>query len=145
MARIRSVTYEAMTLVPAADVSVITLDGLLRDILPDRGFRIHSIDLTLSSAIEVGDTAAVSLAKNVSPLPTALAEGVGVAHGILAYFSLSHVAAAAVVESASHFLPFPEPLDFDQNDSLNLRLGAANAAATPQEVMTYVTISYSVG
>lgn len=145
MARMRYVAYQATITIPAGESGVVEGERLLRDILPDERFRIHSVLVTLTSALAPGDGTSLGLAKNVSPLPTPVIDGLGVSHGILAFVEMAHVAAAATVEIMSIMIPFPEPLDFDADDSLNLRLAGTNTAATPEQIIAFVIITYHVG
>ena len=145
MARMRFATYIGAGTVPATDSLILTLDGLLRDILPDQGFRIHSIVGYLQSSLDAGDAVTVALAKNVTAVTAFVLEAITVKHGLITELVLTHVAAAGVKESTNFVIPFPQPIDFDQNDSLNLELTGTNAAATSQAIYLILGLQYEVG
>ena len=145
MGRMRSATYMVAGTVPATDSLILTADGLLRDILPDEAFRVHSLVGYLQSSLDAGDALTVALAKNVTATTAFVLEQATVKHGLITELVLTHVAAAGVKESINFVVPYPEPLDFDQNDSLNLELTGTNAAATSQAIYLILGLQYEVG
>ena len=142
MARMRSATYIVAGTVPATDSLVLTADGLLRDILPDQGFRLHSIVGYLQSSLDAGDAMTAALGKNVTATTAFILGQVAVKHGLLTELVMTHVAAAGVKESVNFVIPFPQPVDFDQNDSLNLEVTGTNAAATSQAMYLILGLQY---
>ena len=137
--------YLASSEVPAAQSVILSLDGLLRDILPDQPFRVHALVGYLQSSLEAGDALTVALAKNVRPITTWVLEKIAVQHGLIAELAMVKVVAAGTKESLNFVVPLPEPLDFDQNDSLNMEVTATNTAATMQTAYVSLSLEYEAG
>ena len=145
MAGLRSVVYVAMLTVPATASAELDATQLLRDILPDEAFRIHSLIVSLRHSLDLADRADVTLAKNITPVPGVTAEAVVATHGVFARFEHVGTAAAGSMSGENWVVPLPTPLDFDRNDSINLRVVGANSAATSQQVYAILTMHYEVG
>ena len=144
MRGIRSVVYVAMLTVPATASAELDATQLLRDILPDEAFRVHSMIVTLRHSMEIGDQASVTLAKNITPVPGVTAEAVVATHGVFGRFEHVGTVAAGTMSGENWVVPLPTPLDFDQNDSVNLRVTGANSAASAQQVYGILTLHYEV-
>ena len=142
MARIRSAVWVATVTVPATDSAYLDAIQMLRDILPDQSFRIHSLGITLRHSMEIADRGTVTLSKNITPIPGATADQIVVTHGVLARFEHVGTNASGSMSGENWFVPLPTPLDFDRDDSLNMRVEGSNSAATSQQVYGIVTINY---
>lgn len=142
MGRIRSAVWVAVVTVPATDSAYLDATQMLRDILPDESFRIHSMIVTLRHSMEIGDQASLTLAKNITPIPGVTTAAVVVTHGVLGRFEHIGTVASGTMSGENWMIPFPTPLDFDRDDSLNMRVLGANSAATSQEVYAIITINY---
>ena len=142
MPRMRYVLYQVLMDIPATDVLVVEASGLLRDILPDQAFKIHSLQMGFSASIGAGDRATMTLAKNIAIAPVVVSGALTTLHGVLARWMVDKVVASPAMEAFHHFVSFPEPLDFDKDDSLNLRIDGANSEATAQQVTAAITIVY---
>ena len=145
MARVRSVTYQAAMNVPIAGSMQVAMSGLLRDILPDQPFRISTMVLSLRQEMLTGDVASITVAKNVPAVVTALIDGFTTAHGVLGRFELTKVSAEGQFEERTWVLAFPEALDFDANDSLNVVIGGDSTAIAVQQIYGLVTLDYEAG
>ena len=145
MARMRYAIYHILLNVPATGTLTVEASGLLRDILPDQAFRVHWLEMGVTMSLEAGDSAAVTLGKNIVLAPTVVSGALTVLHGVLARFAPVKVVAAATMEGFHEVVTFPEPLDFDQDDSLNMRVDGTNSAATAQQATGMVVLGYEVG
>ena len=145
MGRMRSAVYVAVLTVPATETAELDATQMLRDILPDDPFRIHSMIVTLRHSMEIGDQASMTLTKNITPIPGVTSGAVVVTHGVVARFEHVGVVAAGTMSGENWMVPFPSPFDFDRDDSLNMRVMGTNAAATSQEVYGILTIQYEAG
>ena len=142
MARMRFAVYHAAYSLPATGSMVVNLMGLLRDILPDKAFRVHTVSCQVRMSSDPGDVAYIWMAKNITPAPASLADGIIPTHGMMVVKSFVKAAGSAVMEGQTWEITWPQPLDFDADDSLNLTIGASNAAATIQTLSADVVVTY---
>ena len=142
MGRVRSAVWIATLTVPATDEAHLDVTQMLRDILPDAAFRIHSMVVTLRHSMEAGDQANMTIAKNITPIPGVTVDAIVVTHGVLARFEHVGSAAAGTMSGENWMVAFPTPLDFDRDDSMNMRVAGVNSAASAQQVYGIVTINY---
>ena len=142
MGRIRSAVWVATVTVPATDSAYLDATQMLRDILPDQSFRLHSVGISLRHSMEIADRADLTMAKNITPIPGATADQIVVTHGVLIRVEHIGTNVAGNMSGENWFIPFPTPLDFDRDDSLNMRVSGSNTAATAQQVYGIITINY---
>ena len=145
MGRMRSAVYVGVLTVPATETAEIDVVYMLRDILPDERFRLHSMIVSLRHSMDIGDQASITMAKNITPIPGVTSGAVVVTHGVVARFEHIGTAAAGVMTGENWMVPFPSPFDFDEDDALNMRLQGTNSAATSQEVYGIITMQYEAG
>ena len=142
MARVRTVTYGFSMNVPSAGTFEVALPGLLRDILPDQSFRVSTLIVMLRHELAPGDTATVILAKNVAATLPFLIDAATTKHGIINRFELVKMAGEGVFDGASWVVQYPEPLDFDEDDSLNVVVGGTSTAVAIQQVYATISVAY---
>ena len=145
MAKVRYATYCALLNVPATDSLSASLDGLLRDILPDEPFKVHGFAVTLLNSMGTGDDCSMILSKNVVAAVPEVADTIAVKHGVLATLSQRQTQAAGVSTGVNVVEMFPEPLDFDRDDSLNMLVVGTNTDAAVQTCRVRLVLLYEVG
>lgn len=130
MAKIRGVRFAAN----ATGAYNHTVANALRDILPDQRFKIHHIMSELR--IDANSDVEIQFMKNIPDPPGPLADAAPVTqHGLFLQHYAFHL--------GSHYFSddFAEPIDFDKDDSLNIRFYVSGAVAATLETC----ILYSVG
>ena len=144
MAKVRYATYCALLNVPATGTLSATMDGLLRDILPDEAFKVHGFAVTLLNAMALGDDCSVILSKNVVAGVPEVADTIAVKHGVLATLSQRQTQAAGTSSGINVVEMFPQPLDFDRDDSLNMAVIGTNTDAAVQTCRIRLVLYYEV-
>ena len=145
MAKVRYATYVAAVTVPATDTLFVYQSGLLRDILPDEPFKVLGLAVSIRNSMALGDTGALMLAKNVVATISEGANVIAVTHAVLAVIEVANRQAAGTSHSENIVQMFPQPLDFDRDDSLNVAMGGTNTDAGPQMVKVSLVLFYEVG
>ena len=142
MAQVRSVTYSYEMGVPAGEVEHKYINKLLRDILPDRAFDLLWVTANCSSMAQEGDGASVEMGKNITPHVTRTEDVLMTFHGDLLFFNHVKLQSEDKIEVWADQIVFPEPVDFDSDDELNMRLFGTNTCTAAKAVGFYVTIGY---
>ena len=146
MAKVRFATYAATHLLEAATgVWNYTFQPLLRDVIPDQRFKVLWIEGWTVGRGEVGDHAMIFFGKNVPTSVGIAADVENVQHGQLVRWEDLKDAAGGIVEAKFHLIVFPQPLDFDENDSLLASVHATNTHTPAMNVEMAWTIGYTVG
>lgn len=137
-------SFNFYRLVPAATTEEREYEGIMRDILPDKPYKIHYIDLTIRTDCEPADKARMGFGKNtegdrvVSPDDILLAKS-----GLLFYAELAKEAATLVAESKKYSLNPQQPITMDKDDQLNIKFSHNNSHATvPKAVYYTFNIAY---
>jgi len=114
MVKVRGTRVKYQTEVAMATGDV-TISKVLRDILPSKKFKIHGYSLYINNKTAAGELAEMQLLKNVSnpPGPTKGAFP-SVDHGVMEEYAMR------TTGSILHSVEFAEPLDFDEDDELNI-------------------------
>ena len=145
MAKLRYALYTGWLSVPATDTLTASMSGLLRDILTDERFRVHGFQAQIANALGLGDPASIVLAKNVTTSAAEVSGSVAVTHGLLLSLQHRNQQAAGIGSTMNWVVMFPEPLDFDQNDSLNVAMTGTNTDAAAQVCWMRLVVIYEVG
>ncbi|MBA7550322.1 hypothetical protein ES705_42833 [subsurface metagenome] len=130
---------------PTTTLETKDFDKIMRDILPDKPYNIHYIDITLKSLTEVGDTVRIGIGKNTSgALAPLVGEQLMVKSGLLYYADTYKISATKIPESNKFFFNPQQAITFDKDDGLNVQLSYSNTHATdPGTVFIYFNIGYS--
>ena len=144
MARIRYATYIFLRFIqPGVDLEE-ERSSLLRDILPDQGFKVHWVSVSIGSKAGVGDLVMIEIAKNITPKAPGTEGDFSTTHSHMYWLEMVKSAAAGTFELIKDHQVFVEPIDFDKNDQFNIRMWATNTEAAQQTAEFVLTIGYSV-
>lgn len=101
-----------------------TLANVLREIIPDKPFKIHKIIIDMRSANAPGGGLDVGVFRNVSTLSGGTSTP-SIAAGLIAFVSFRKQAAEGTYESKNYVVEKPA-MDFDKDDSLNITIRSIN-------------------
>ena len=145
VAKVRYAGYSYVASIAADGGTVAeTLDPLLRDILPDEPFKLLWLDGTILFRSAPADLCVLAFSKNIPPV-IGLATDLAIKHGCIVRWRTIKVALAGVGEITSYQIVFPQPLDFDRDDSLLAGFEANNMHTTTVGLELAWTIGYTVG
>lgn len=127
LARVNFWTFRySKTLAAGTESGNINIPSLLRDVIPDKAYKIVGVEaLVYCSVPNSGSWAQIELLKNISSIrpPTAEEEEYRQHGGVFEFvFNMGN-------KFAYDKLILTEPWDFDKDDELNLRISAYNAAS----------------
>jgi len=146
MVKVRGVELVVRKDVAAGAYDTHTFENVLRDVLPDKRFKIHGIDLIVQNENPAVDSGVrLYVLKNVAipisdPTAALTADEEETNHGVLAELSDNLYERYNFVTKE-----FEEPLDFDEDDSLNLGLVLHNVAAAAAPMYCFIVVRYSEG
>jgi len=142
MAQVRTVTYTYRETVSAGGSVDKYVSKLLRDILWDQAFDLLWITARQASLCGAGDPIGLELSKNVTPL-VAPVEDVWLSfHGIIQKWYHFKLQAENVYDVFHDQLMFPQPIPFDRDDDLNVRMSAMNTGTGAYYTTWYLTLGY---
>ena len=142
MAQVRSVSYTYMEDIPAAGTIELYQSGLLRDVLPDQAFDIVWMRASMVNEVGVNDTMMFEVAKNILPLAIAHGDSFITNHGHMWWIEEVHTLAENQLQFWHHQIVFYEPMDFDKNDSLNIRMQCINTGTATYIAHWVFTVGY---
>ena len=142
MGQVRYVTYSYEMTIAAAGTDEKFLTGLLRDILPDKAFEVLWIEATASCRCGEHDGTLMQVGKNITPKIAIVDETLTTLHGLMIFWNHVKEFAENVPESWTDQIVFDEPVDFDQDDQLNVRLYSTNVGTAEYVSFWVITIGY---
>ena len=102
--------------------------NLLREIFPDKAFRLKRISLICRANTNPGDEVEFGVFRNVESYKAGTEE-YALTAGVIWFRVFTKVQADGQDESWNADIEFPEGIEFDKDDSLNIRCRALNSAA----------------
>lgn len=141
MAKVRGVRYGYKENV-GAGASATTIFPMLRDILPDKPFKIVGVDIVhIANTPAATTTSEVQILKNVGhPSGPPVDGGLQTVHGLM-FQTVDN----SNLRYMQHSHEFIEPLDFDKDDSANLYLEFKNGAGAASANGIEVTVRFIEG
>jgi len=119
--------------IPAGSSVSRVISNVLREIFPDKPFKIHQISILLRSNTNTGDLVIVYIARNVGDFPSASTTPEAKA-GLIKAFGFNKTEADGTWQNLSEVVNYKPPLEFDKDDSLNIIISAGNTGASDREV-----------
>jgi len=101
-------------------VGALEKTGIMRDILPDEPYDFLGVQITAAWKAGIGNVMYFALARNSSAEEEpGVAEGLTDKIGPLFHYEPQAVSAAGTANFANTIYEFPEPIHFDEDDSMN--------------------------
>jgi len=101
-------------------VGPLEVTGIMRDIHPDEAYEFLGVQITAAWKAGIGNVMYFALARNSSAEEQAgIAEALTDKIGPLFHYEPQAISAAGTANFANTIYEFPEPIQFDENDSMN--------------------------
>jgi len=121
--------------VPAGGTKTSIVQNVLREIYPDRPFKIHKIVVAIDQGADV--RSAVTFGRNVTGVGTAQ-DPPTLSAGCLGrlYFNKGEI--------NTKVLDPPQPIEIDKDDSFNVQLYGANTGSSDEDLYAFITLYVEV-
>ena len=120
----------------------VFFNAVLRDILPDKPFKVHSMNLlAYFSTPDASNFTSVRATKNIPAEIKSVPDVELTQHGHIAQLVVSN----DYRYGQAPFLTFDPPLDFDKDDSLNIRMFLTNGVVGANNLYGELIILYEEG
>ena len=144
MGQVRSATWVWLAEVEAGVPEEEYRSNLLRDILPDQAFEILWMRLGMITEVGQNDLIMFEVAKNIVPKAAGHLDTFLVTHGHLWWIEEVHSVAENVYEMWHHQIVFDQPVEFDKDDQLNIRMYVTNTGTSIYAAEWVLTVGYRV-